>query len=205
MNAVGSVLGETDDRELAESAVVYLHSVNGSGVDLLPHSRAEALLAQVTASPAWPVTGDLDRGFSWPVLGAVPRRSNSIMPLAAPTWPDSPYATPVTIELWWPADASGYRKVRRFRGLFCDPYRAYLAACCLWATHETGYGAIAAYLYGPDHRTVYRINEFAKTCSAIPEGFVAGIAATAADRDTTDPLPDSPWPVAAVPEEERVP
>lgn len=178
---------------LSESPV-YLTTVRGSAMELLPFDRAEALLEQVSASPALDVTGDMANGFAWSSPGAVPRHSTTVVPLPTPIWPHSPYATPVVIELWFPADRTGWRSVRSFLGWFAKPYDAYLTACCLWSTRSTGADAEAAFLYGPDRTTAYRINAFAKTCSQLPAKFVAGIAATMTARDTTDPLPDSMLP-----------
>ncbi|MBS2548353.1 hypothetical protein KGQ19_15920 [Catenulispora sp. NL8] len=200
----GHALTETFGEHSTAPSPVYLTTANGAGTGLLPYTSAAALLEHVTASPLNTVTGDLTLGFAWPVPGARPRRSYAVIPLAAPVWPNTPYPTAVTVELWWPPDQDGYRHVRSFLVWADAPYYAYRIACCLWSTAATGAGAEAAYLYGPDRRTAYRVNNFAKTCSQIPESYVAAIAATAADRDTTDPLPDSPQPAAAVLEEERV-
>ncbi|OLE22066.1 MAG: hypothetical protein AUG49_20330 [Catenulispora sp. 13_1_20CM_3_70_7] len=186
---VGHVLAE-DTGEPAPRPVVFLHAVNGSGTELLPYDRAEALLQHVTAAPQLTVTGDLATGFAWPTPGAVPRYSQVVVPLAAPAWPDARHPAMVVIELWWPLDEAGYRQVRSFLGFVNDPFDAYLIACCLWSTRSTGGGAQAAFLYGPDRRTAYRITETARTCSQIPTEMIARVVATAADRDTTDPLPD---------------
>jgi len=183
-------LAETDP-DTAPASKVFLQTINGSGVELLSYDRAQALLKQVTAAPQLNVTGDLATGFAWPTPGAVPRYSQVVVPLAAPAWPDTRHPAMVAIELWWPPDEAGYRRIRSFLGFVNDPFDAYLIACCLWSTRSTGGGAQAAFLYGPDRHTAYRINETAKTCSQIPADTIARVVATAADRDTTDPLPDS--------------
>lgn len=188
----GHSLTESFGEQLATASAVYLRTSNGAGTELLPYNAAEALLVNVTASPLATVTGDLDRGFAWPVPGAIPRHSHAVIPLAGPTWPDTQRPAMVFIELWWPPDDAGDRRVRSFLGFVGTPLDAYLVACCLWSTRSTGEGAQAAFLYGPERRTAYRINEIAKTCSQIPAESAIRFAATAADRDTTDPLPDSP-------------
>ncbi|WP_194908882.1 hypothetical protein [Catenulispora rubra] len=173
----------------SQRPAVFLRIVNGSGAELLRFDRAEALLKQMTAL-ALPVRGDLQHGYGWQVAGAVPRRAESILPLAAPTWPATPFSMPVVMELWWDPGEDGYRQVRTFTGFFNDPYETYLAVCCLWGTEETGRGARAAYIYSPDRTTLYRVDEMAKTCSQLSPSTIAMLAATKRDRSTTDPLPD---------------
>jgi hypothetical protein len=94
--------------------------------------------------------------------------------------------------LWWPPDQQGRRLVRSFTLWADSPYNAYLVACCLWCRPATGGGAEAAFLYGPDRRVAYRISDAAWTCSNIPAETIARVVATVADRETTDPLPDTP-------------
>jgi len=202
MKQVGSVFGDADGFNCGAAPPVYLHRRNGAVVELLPHDDAEALLKQVTDTPLVDVTGDLNRGFAWPVRGSHPRRSNAVTPLAAPVWPYTAHPTAVTIELWWPPDQDGYRHVRSFVVWADDPYVAYLTSCCLWGSAATGAGAEAAFLYGPDRRTAYRINAAAWTCLQIPAETIARVVATVADRDTTDPPPDDPRKCAM--REERV-
>lgn len=191
MNAVGSLLGETDAHAPLPPAAVFLRCAGGDGIELMPRGSAEALLEQVTASRVHEVTGDLTLGFAWPMPGSHPRRSYAVVPLAAPVWPHTPHPTAVTVELWWPRDQSGRRRVRSFVAWTDDPYDAYLVACCLWSTKATGAGAEAAFLYGPDRGVAYRINDAAWTCSNIPAETIARAVATGADRDTTDPLSDT--------------
>lgn len=191
MNAVGSLLEEVDDQPPLPTATVFLQTARGDGIALMPRSSAEALLQQVTATALLNVTGDLTLGFAWQVPGAHPRRSYTVIPLAAPVWPYTPHPTAVTVELWWPADLDGRRHVRSFVVCAEAPYTAYLIACCLWSTRATGGGAEAAFLYGPDRRVAYRINAAASTCSHLPAETVARAVATTADRFGTDLLPDA--------------
>jgi hypothetical protein len=181
-------------------STVYLKKTNGADTALLPHDSAEALLKQVTAMPLVDVTGDLSRGFAWQVSGAYPRCSYAVVPLAAPVWPHTPHPTAVTVELWWTPDESGRRLVRSFVVWADRPYDAYLIACCLWSDKTTGAGAEAAFLYGPDRRVAYRINDAAWTCSNVPAKTIARAVATVADRNTTDQLPDTPRTSAMKPE-----
>lgn len=192
MKTVGTVLAEVDDGRPSPVAAVFLRGSDGSGIELIPRSQAEAILERVVASPLLDVTGDLRRGFAWPVPGAHPRRSYSVVPLSAPTWPNTPHLTAITVELWWAPDQNGRRLIRTFVAWAADPYNAYLTACCLWSTKATGAGAEAAFLYGPDRRVAYRVNDAAWTCSNIPAETIARAVATVADRETTDPLPDTP-------------
>jgi hypothetical protein len=198
--AVGTLLAEVDDDRPSPIAAVFLRCAGGNGIELLPRGSAEALLKQVTASPLHDITGDLNCGFAWLVPGAHPRRSYAVVPLSAPVWPHTPHPTAVTVELWWTPDESGRRLVRSFVIWADRPYDAYLIACCLWSTKATGAGAEAAFLYGPDRRVAYRINAAAWTCSNIPAKTIAGAVATVADRNTTDPLPDTPRTSAMKPE-----
>src|SRR2546422_9425676 len=108
----GHSLTESFGEHLVAPSMVYLKTANGAGVELLPYSAAEALLEQVTVSPLVDVTGDLVSGFAWPVPGAIPRCSQTVTPLAAPIWPNTQRTTVVLIELWWPPDGTGYRRVR---------------------------------------------------------------------------------------------
>ncbi|MFD0635403.1 hypothetical protein ACFQ9X_31470 [Catenulispora yoronensis] len=62
MSGIGTVLAEGGDHRHAPDPQVFLRSVNGSGVELLRHDTAAALLEKVTASPLTVVTGDLARG-----------------------------------------------------------------------------------------------------------------------------------------------
>ena len=186
------LLAQIDDDLPVPASAVFLRYSNGHGVELLPLSNAEALLKLVTATALVNVTGDLARGFAWSVRGAHPRRSYAVSPLPAPAWPHTPHPTAVTVELWWTPDQYGRRRVRTFVAWADAPYNAYLVACCLWSTKATGAGAEAAFLYGPDRRVAYRINDAAWTCSNIPAETIARAVATVADRETTDPLPDTP-------------
>ncbi|ACU72889.1 hypothetical protein Caci_4021 [Catenulispora acidiphila DSM 44928] len=182
----------TDERDAALSApvvTVFLHVVNGAGVELIRRSRAEALLEQIINTPLLDVTGDVASGFAWVAPGSHPRRSYAVVPLAAPVWPNTPHPILVTVELWWPTDQHGRRRVRSFAVLAEDPFNAYLIACCLWSTKATGAGAEAAFLYGADRRSAYRISAAAWTCSQIPAETIAQAAATIADRVSTAPLP----------------
>jgi len=202
MKQAGSALGNAEEVGHGVAAPVYLRRRNGSAVELLAYDGAQALLKQVTDTPLVDVTGDLNRGFAWPVRGSHPQRSNAVTPLAAPVWPHTAHPTAVTVELWWPPDQDGYRHVRSFVVWADDPYDAYLTACCLWGSAATGAGAKAAFLYGPDRHIAYRINAAAWTCLQIPAEAIARVVATVADRDTTDPLPDDPRKSAM--HEERV-
>jgi hypothetical protein len=192
VKTVGTVLAEVDDGRPSPVAAVFLRGSDGSGIELIPRSQAEAILERVVASPLLDVTGDLRRGFAWPVPGAHPRRSYSVVPLSAPTWPNTPHLTAITVELWWAPDQNGRRLIRTFVAWAADPYSAYLTACCLWSTKATGGGAEAAYLYVPDRSIAYRINDAAwRTCSNISAETIARAAATVADRISTDCLPDA--------------
>ncbi|WP_194921591.1 hypothetical protein [Catenulispora rubra] len=192
MNAVGLLLAEVDDRPPPAAAEVFLRSADGHGVELIPRSRAEVLLEQATASPLFDVTGDLIRGFAWPVHGARPRRSYAVIPLATPVWPNTARPTAVTVELWWSADSHGRRHIRSFVVWADDPYDAYLLACCLWSSKATGAGAVAAFLYGPDRRIAYRINAAAWTCAHVSAETVARVVVTSTDCVSAEPLPDTP-------------
>lgn len=163
----------------------------GEAIELLADDSAEAMLSCVSSLPMLSIAGDLTRGYAWPVPGARLRRSYAVSLLAAPIWPNLPHATAVTIELWWPIDEHSHRLVRTFVAWADDPFNAYLIACCLWATALTGGGAEAAFLYSPDRRVAYRITAAAWTCSQIPAETIARVAATAADRYSTDSLPDT--------------
>ena len=200
----GQALTEMFGEAHTVPSTVYLKTTNGPDIALLPYDSAAALLKQVTASPAIEVAGDLASGFAWAVPGAHPRRSYVVTPLHAPVWPHTSHPAAVTVELWWPPDHHGRRHIRSFIAWADDPFNAYLLACCLWSTKVTGAGAEAAFLYGPDRRVAYRINAAAWTCSCLPPETIARAVVTAADHDTTDPLPDSPRPIEVVPEQERV-
>lgn len=188
----GHALTDSFGEYRSAPSTVYLRTANGSGIDLLPYNNAAALLEQVTATPLFDVVGDLASGFAWPVPGAHPRRSYTVVPLAAPTWPNTPHPAAVTIELWWPPDQDGNRHVRSFLVWADDPYNAYLIACCLWSTADTGAGAVTAFLYGPDRSIAYQIHTAAWTCSHISAETIARVVATIDDHYTTDPLPDDP-------------
>lgn len=188
----GQALTEMFGEAHTVPSTVYLKTTNGPDTALLPYDSAAALLKQVTASPVIEVAGDLASGFAWAVPGAYPRRSYAVVPVPAPVWPNTPHPTAVTIELWWPPDHHGRRHIRSFVAQADEPFNAYLMACCLWSTKATGAGAEAAFLYGPDRRVAYRISAAAWTCSRFSAQDITRVVATAADRDTTDPLPDTP-------------
>lgn len=185
MKSVGRLLGEVALHDGAVAAPVYLRSFNGTAVELLPFTHAQALLRRVSASSALTVTGDLNQGFAWPIPGAHPRRSHVVSPLAAPSWPASDGVTCALIELWWAADqvGAGYR-VMSYNRLFDDPFTAYVAACWLWARPDTGQGAATALLYGRD-RVPYAVEQTATTCARLPTALVAGLVANRSERFTT--------------------
>lgn len=183
------LLAESDDTAPVSDPVVYLRSFNGSGMRLLPADRAEALLRHVTALPALEVTGGLATGYAWPVLGALPRHTYVVSPLAAPAWPAPGRPVCVVIELWWQADpVSGRRRILTCCGLFNDPFTAYLTACCLWARPSVGRGAMTVVLYGPD-RVPYVVDHAASACAQLSASQVDELLATCCERFTTEAPP----------------
>ncbi|MFD0635405.1 hypothetical protein [Catenulispora yoronensis] len=157
---------------------------------MLRRAEAEALLERVTSSLVATVVGDLARGFSWDSPGAVPRRSQSVIPLDSASWPSPERSVAVLIELWWAPDRQGYRRIRLFRGQAADLFEAYLVAGELWRDQLVAKAkAQAVFLRSPDGAIVYQIAERALACSQACGETARKFSATRAERDTTDPPP----------------
>lgn len=161
----------------------FLRSVNGLGVELLDRNAAVALFDEQSADQRLRITGhpdDTAGGFSWTNPGAHPPRTQVVRPVALPPRPLWPAVLTVTIKLLFPAVA-GERLERRFRADFVSPLDAYNAACCMWSTRATGYGALAAVLVDEATGKQYPVEEMAKTCGQYPPEAMANLAKTGTD------------------------
>ncbi|WP_194925798.1 hypothetical protein [Catenulispora pinisilvae] len=99
-----------------------------------------------------------------------------------------PFGGTTAIQLWFPAAEDGFRLVRCFSCWLPDSLILYLAGCCLWSRRDTGQGAQAAVIYGPD-RVAYRIEEATRTCGQIPAVYLELLRNSESSFRTSDPLP----------------